>query len=205
ILFFPVHSMVGPVWVTAASALAAANLPVTQMASTEKIRTAPRLVKKTNRRWGLNLGWLFLDIESEDLNVAVPAGLEALQNRLVLLPEDLFALVVNSNLEVRTSVSIDPATGAAEEGALFTYEALPRGTVLQFPITSHNPQHFVFPALNAAGKVEPTPFPENRTTAWVQTQVEKGLGLMEYLGVGGMNTRGFGRFKVLNLNTEGGK
>jgi len=37
---------------------------------------------------------------------------------------------VNSNLEVRTSVSINPETGAAEEGALFTYEAIPRATVL---------------------------------------------------------------------------
>jgi len=206
ILFFPVHSMVGPVWVTAASALEAANLPVEQTVSAEKIRTSPGLVKKTNRRWGLNLGWLFLEIEKEDFSVTVPAGLEALQNRLVLLPEELFSLVVNSNLEVRTSVSIDPATGAADDGALFTYEALPRGTVLQFPVKYLDPQHYVFPTWNEADKkVEPKQFPDSRTETWVQKQVEKGLRLMEFLGVGGMNTRGFGRLKVLNLNAEGGK
>lgn len=216
LLFFPVHSMVGPVWVTAASALAAVGyaLPPAQKASGDKIRTVKGLVAhKPPRRWGLNLGWLFLELAGEDLDTAalwqgvgLPAGLEALQNRLVLLPEDLFSLVVNSNLEVRTSVSIDPATGAAEEGALFTYEALPRGTVLQFPVTYHDPQHYVFPTWNEAVKrVEPEPFPTDRTAAWVQTQVEKGLALMEYLGVGGMNTRGFGRLKVLNLGAEGGK
>ncbi len=216
ILFFPVHSMVGPVWVTAASALAAAgyNLPDAQRVDGDRIRVAKGLVEhKPPRRWGLNLGWLFLELAGEDLDtdalwqgLRLPAGLEALQNRLVLLPEELFSLVVNSNLEVRTSVSIDPATGAAEEGALFTYEALPRGTVLQFPVTYHNPQHYVFPTWNEADKkVELKQFPDSRTATWVQAQVEKGLGLMEYLGVGGMNTRGFGRLKVLNLDAEGGK
>lgn len=218
ILFFPVHSMVGPVWVTAASALAATGYKVPEGWTVEgdQIRAVEGLVAhKPPRRWGLNLGWLFLEIadDKQFLNTAalwqglkLPAGLEALQNRLVLLPEKLFSLVVNSNLEVRTSVSIDPATGAAEGKALFTYEAMPRGTVLQFPVAYHNPQHYVFPTWHEGDrKVEPKQFPESRTAIWVQTQVEKGLGLMEYLGVGGMNTRGFGRFKVLNRNAEGGK
>jgi CRISPR-associated protein Cmr4 len=37
---------------------------------------------------------------------------------------------VNSNLEVRTSVAINPETGAAEDKALFTYEAIPRAAFL---------------------------------------------------------------------------
>ncbi|WP_421658971.1 RAMP superfamily CRISPR-associated protein [Leptothermofonsia sp. ETS-13] len=45
--------------------------------------------------------------------------------RIVLVKDSLFSHIVNSNLEVRTSVAISPETGAAEEGALFTYEALP--------------------------------------------------------------------------------
>ena len=49
--------------------------------------------------------------------------------RLVLVDDGLFCQIVNSNLEVRTSVSIDPITGAAKEGALFTYEALPRASL----------------------------------------------------------------------------
>ncbi|MFN3528073.1 MAG: hypothetical protein ACK4YO_03130, partial [Candidatus Altarchaeaceae archaeon] len=36
--------------------------------------------------------------------------------------------------------------------------------------------------------------------------VEEGLELFEFLGVGGMGTRGFGRLKILNLkNTENNK
>ena len=33
--------------------------------------------------------------------------------------------------------------------------------------------------------------------------VRKGLTLFEFLGVGGMNTRGMGRLRVLNLNAGG--
>ncbi|RLC94147.1 MAG: hypothetical protein DRI77_11200, partial [Chloroflexi bacterium] len=135
--------------------------------------------------------------------LGLPADLVRIGERLVLVPDHLFGLVVDSNLEVRTSVSIDPATGAAEDKALFTFEALPRGTVLRFPVVYHNPRHYVFPTRDG-DKTGPKPFPADRTPAWVQGNVEKGLRLMEYLGVGGMNTRGFGRLRVLNL-AEGGK
>ena len=39
--------------------------------------------------------------------------------------------------------------------------------------------------------------------ARVKQIVEEGLKLFESLGLGGMNTRGMGRLKVLNLNTGG--
>ena len=55
---------------------------------------------------------------------------DPIRNRVVLVSDGLFSQIVNSNLEVRTSVAINPETGAAEEGALFTYEAIPRATVL---------------------------------------------------------------------------
>jgi CRISPR-associated protein Cmr4 len=224
ILFFPVHSMVGPVWVTSAGVLADADhkLPNALKVTGHKVRTVPGLVPQPRvegRRWGLNLGWLFLDVEGGDLDAAailtalgLQNTLDRITNRLVLVSEDLFSLVVNSNLEVRTSVSINPATGAAEKGALFTYEALPRGTVLRFPVVYHNPQHYVFPAWvekrDGKGEVQPTPFPDEWGAAWVKEQVAAGLRLMEYLGVGGMGTRGFGRLRILNLppeKTEGGK
>jgi CRISPR-associated protein Cmr4 len=54
---------------------------------------------------------------------------EALK-KLVIVQDALFSQVVNSNLEVRTSVAINPERGAAEDGALFTFEALPRTTFL---------------------------------------------------------------------------
>ncbi len=218
ILFFPVHSMVGPVWVTSAGVLADADYKVQDelKVTGHKGRTVPSLVPKPRaegRRWGLNLGWLFLDVEGDNLDVEtiwtglkLPDTLARIKNRLVLVSDDLFSLVVNSNLEVRTSVSINPDTGAAEEGALFTYEALPRGTVLRFPVVYHNPQHYVFPVWaekkDGKGEVKPTPFPSDRGAAWVEEQVVAGLRLMKYLGVGGMGTRGFGRLHILNLPPE---
>ncbi|HID65325.1 MAG TPA: type III-B CRISPR module RAMP protein Cmr4 [Anaerolineae bacterium] len=216
ILFFPVHSMVGPVWVTAPQVLAEACSAWSedQRPAGHQIRTVPGLVpeRAEGQRRGLNLGWLFLALQADDLavdaiwsNLGLPGDLARIKERLVLVPDDLFSLVVNNNLEVRTSVSIDPDTGAAKDGALFTFEALPRGTVLRFPVVYHDPQHYVFPKWEEAeNAVRPTPFPANRTRDWIQKNVEKGLKLMEYLGVGGMNTRGLGRLRVLGLQEEGG-
>jgi CRISPR-associated protein Cmr4 len=59
---------------------------------------------------------------------------EQVKNRTVLVSTKLLSQIVNSNLEVRTSVAINPETGTAEEGALFTYEAIPRATVLWFDV-----------------------------------------------------------------------
>lgn len=212
LLFFPVHSMVGPVWVTSPMALAGAGYTDAQIED-DKIRTSPKLVQKQdNQRWGLNLGWLYLDIEADGLKtdniwkrLNLPAGeLDRIKGRLVLVSDKLFSAIVDSNLEVRTSVSIDPTTGAAEDGALFTYEAIPRGTVLHFPVVCHNPQHYTFPKWvkgenDSKDKIVPTSFGDKMTPQWVEAQVVKGLRLMEHLGVGGMNTRGFGRMRVLGL------
>ena len=212
VLFFPIHTMVGPVWVTSPSILEDAGYkPLEgQISLEDKVQIVPKLVDKPDesRRWGLNLGWLFLDVVDADLDaeaiwrdLRLPEGLEQVRERLVLVPDKLFSLVVNNNLETRTSVSIDPDTGAAEEGALFTYEALPRGVVLRFPMVYHNPQHYAFP-VKENSNVKPTPFPDTQDIEWVKKNVEAGLRLMEHLGVGGMNTRGFGRLRILNLPPE---
>jgi CRISPR-associated protein Cmr4 len=90
-------------------------------------------------------------------------------------------------------VAINPRTGAAEEGALFTFEAIPRGTVLHFDTAYNNPQHF---------QINGTPL--TKDIAWVQQQVESGFEYFNSLGVGGMNTRGMGRLRILNLEQQGG-
>ena len=59
---------------------------------------------------------------------------QAVSKKIVLVHDALFSQIVNSNLEVRTSVAIDPERGAAEDKALFTYEALPRATFLTVDI-----------------------------------------------------------------------
>lgn len=184
LLFFPVHTMVGPVWTSCPRILK--DFGVDETVSEDKIKTT--IVDKNKE---LNLGWIYLENEDNitDLNGKFPSIPNEICQRVVIVSDALFSHIVNSNLEVRTSVSIDPETGAAEEGALFTYEAIPRGTVMYFTITFLNPKNFAIPKnlqdMNVIGET-----------------VRKGLELFEYLGIGGMGTRGFGRFKVLNCGGE---
>jgi CRISPR-associated protein Cmr4 len=129
LLLFPVYSMAGPVWVTSPSAL-------------EDFGVGKQSVEDNKAKWGgaitsqkhLNLGWLMVEKDGGDWQA--PDGLsnknlpDLACNRIVLISDKLFSQVVNSNLEVRTSVAINPETGAAEDGALFTYEAIPRAAFL---------------------------------------------------------------------------
>jgi CRISPR-associated protein Cmr4 len=114
---------------------------------------------------------------------------------LALVSDSLFPHIVNSNLEVRTSVSIDPATGAAQEKALFSYEALPRSTVLVWEVIAKNPRLFKIAGMEIqlAGHTAPaTQGPEH-----VLEVVKKAHPYLEHLGLGGMGTRGMGRIKVI--------
>ena len=131
ILLFPVYSMVGPVWVTSPSVLEDAGI------------CSGASVAPDKGKWGgddselpadkpINLGWLMVERDGD-----LPSSINwpdkiprQVCNRVVLVSDKLFSQIVNSNLEVRTSVSINPETGAAEEGALFTYEAIPRAAIL---------------------------------------------------------------------------
>jgi CRISPR-associated protein Cmr4 len=107
----------------------------------------------------------------------------------------MFGHIVNDNLEVRTSVSIDPQTGGAAEKALFTYEALPRASVLYFEVVVSDPKFYKIG--------NQTPLQNNGGKQKVIQTIQKGLALFETLGVGGMNTRGMGRLRVLNLSAGG--
>ncbi|MHA1796688.1 MAG: type III-B CRISPR module RAMP protein Cmr4 [Promethearchaeota archaeon] len=201
ILFFPVHSMVGPVWVSAPSILNQAGLTEQIPIEIDKILISPSLHPAPSQTLTkLNIGWLMLPIKGDLSNEIIQKiktelknypsdklSLDEVVSRLVLVSDDLFSRIVNDNLEVRTSVAIDPATGAADDKALFTYEALPRATVVTFDISYNNPQQF---------QINGAPIP--KTIDWVKENVEKGLDLLQYLGVGAMNTRGMGRLKVLN-------
>ena len=221
ILFFPVASMVGPVWVTSPMALEGLGLQQEFQAPADGFYPLGAQLQNKDR---LNFGWLMLNKDTDKENLkelnqkeipesvkqkAVLVSLSHIKNTLpslipesvkqkaVLVSDNLFSLIVNSNLEVRTSVSIDPQTGTAEEGALFTYEAIPRGTILKFEIVYNSGKTF-----RVAGKDLKTEGNGDVGTSWVRTQVEKGLKLFETLGIGGMGTRGMGRLKVLNLEKE---
>lgn len=196
LLLFPVHSVEGPVWVGTPGGLAEAGLEVEAppLARGEFATTLP------GARQSLNLGWLLLARREGAVAIAPPQAISApdergqsawsaVSQRLVLVDDSLFSQIVNSNLEVRTSVSIDPVTGAAREGALFTYEALPRATWLWTEAVEDDYRSDRFPAGNARAQQLQHSRPLD--------VVRGGLELAEYLGVGGMGTRGLGRLRLL--------
>jgi len=198
ILFFPVHSMAGPVWVSTKEMLTEASFTVNNGdVKDEQISTSLDW-KKQN----LNLGWLLLEAK-KGLEVVVPPELStkpewnAINKRIVIASQKLFSQVINSNLEVRTSVAINPETGAAEDGALFTYEAMPRAAWLICDVVENDYRNS-FPTTNNQFKTnenngEPLGETWNRPLDVVKT----GFKLFEFLGVGGMGTRGFGRMKIV--------
>jgi CRISPR-associated protein Cmr4 len=209
VLFFSLSSLVGPVWVTSPSKLK--ELGVREDGSvwesfdkSESCIPSSYLKDKLQNVGYLNFGWLLLQLEkrgnqlaAHNISVNTVFGEDELPferrgldkkdifNRLVIVSDSVLSQIVNSNLEVRTSVSINPETGAAEEHALFTYEAIPRGTILQFSVVYQDPKHF-----DIAG----------RNLGEVISTIETSLELFEFLGVGGMGTRGFGKLKVFGLD-----
>lgn len=132
-----------------------------------------------------------------------------MKDHIALVHEALFSHIVNSNLEVRTSVSIDPKTGAAEEGLLFTYEAISRATFLTVDvvlmITGRMVRIGPLGTVSKTGKGHDLP-----SGPWSSSLdvVRAGFKMIEWLGIGGMGTRGFGRMAIVGEpreETYGGK
>jgi CRISPR-associated protein Cmr4 len=149
VLLFPVASQLGPQWITCPMALRQTGIAeFSELDDLPEQQVVYRKADVAAAQPSLNLGWLFLPVKTDWQQLGeIAQKIEALGipgyiiSRLGVVSDKLFTHIVNSNLEVRTSVAIDPATGAAEEGALFTYEALPRGTVLFWEVTCRNPKH----------------------------------------------------------------
>jgi CRISPR-associated protein Cmr4 len=190
LLFFPVHSLAGPVWITCPEVLK--DVGVTEDEPLDEQVHVASGVKQSGR---LNLGWLMLEVASNNFAPQVTHVPQEILNRSVLVSNKMFGHIVNDNLEVRTSVSIDPQTGGAAEKALFTYEALPRASVLYFEVVVSDPKFYKIG--------NQTPLQNNGGKQKVIQTIQKGLALFETLGVGGMNTRGMGRLRVLNLSAGG--
>lgn len=203
VLLFPVPSMVGPVWVTTESRLREAEFIVNDLPD-EWERDAIYFTGENEDV--LNLGWLMLKIGGK-ISVTAPekwrvTRWQAVQQRVALVREELFSQIVNSNLEVRTSVSIDPERGAAKDKALFTYEALPRTTFLVADVVLDDYRD----------GLKNRPFPRSKTLknhdlpggSWKGPMdvLTAGLRMIEWLGVGGMGTRGFGRMAIVGEPLE---
>ncbi|MEA5617960.1 type III-B CRISPR module RAMP protein Cmr4 [Cronbergia sp. UHCC 0137] len=232
ILLFPVHSMVGPVWVTTVERLNDAEFKIDKSLETWNNNECINQVviwNKSNSQSekNLNLGWLMVNIvdtvtinSPEDSKWEEDKRYKAI-NRIVIVKDALFTQVVNSNLEVRTSVAIDPETGAANEGALFTYEAIPRATFLTAEVVlddygaGKEKNNDDKEKQNSNSRKRDYPFPKNKkfdseedipggTWNCPLCVVKAGFRMIEWLGVGGMGTRGFGRMAMIGdpINVE---
>jgi len=216
ILLFPVHSMFGLVWVSTKERLEEAGFKVSHGDSDQFDTVVQTWDDKPDKR--LNLGWLMLKVSDKKAEIQPPPKLEPGNrkkafdqaiNKTVIVKDGLFSQIVNSNLEVRTSVAIDPETGAANDGALFTYEAIPRATFLTGDVVLDDYGAGQEEDDNKADKGENNkkfkrkyPFPTDKTLsggAWEcpLCVVKAGFRMIEWLGVGGMGTRGFGRIAMI--------
>jgi len=208
VLLFPVHSMAGPVWVSTPQRLREAGFTVNDVPSDWKREQA---LFTWERDDDLNLGWLMVE-KGAQVTVQAPEKWheayrwQAVKECIVLVQENLFGQVVNSNLEVRTSVSIDPKRGAAEEGALFTYEAIPRATFLVSEVVlddyREGQQDGLFPVSKTKGNNDERDDLPGGPWKNALDVVRAGLRMAEWLGVGGMGTRGFGRITIVSEMDE---
>lgn len=202
IVLFPVHSMVGPVWVTTQERLEEAGFMVNDVPE-DWLSGAALLT--WDRKDPLNLGWLMVKVTGM-VTVDAPNSWsdekrwKAVKDHIALVHESLFGHIVNSNLEVRTSVSINPETGAAQENALFTYEAIPRATFLAMDVVlddyRSNEEGWHLGEIKQTGGKSPKDLPGGPWKGPLDV-VRAGLRMMEWLGVGGMGTRGFGRIAIV--------
>lgn len=188
IIFLPVSSVQGTVWVTTKDLLLCwfGEIKDTQgekIKIPEKIEDKAYAIKGINSSEPLNIRWLLLETQNitEGKEIILPSELKDFLKRIVIVSDKLFSYIVNDNLEVRTSVRINPETGTAAEGALFTYEAIPRGTVFGFEVVIDKRKENV----------------DN-----IESLIKATFPYLKLLGIGGLGTRGFGRVEILLLNND---
>jgi CRISPR-associated protein Cmr4 len=178
IVFFPVSSSEGTVWITTKELL---EYWLSEIKIPQEIKDEAYAIKGISCNY-INLGWLLVEVKNNDnvKTVVLPGKLNNFLTRIVIVSDKLFSHLVNDNLEVRTSVRIDPETGTAADTALFTYEAIPRGTVIAFEsiIDSRKDNNNIDQLIKAT-------FP-----------------YIKLLGLGGMGTRGFGRVDFFTAETQ---
>jgi len=189
VVFFPVSSIQGTIWITTKD-LIKSWFEKFEDKNGEKLKIPQEIDQGEDKVYvikglrgikisdPINLGWLFLETvkAGNGLEITFPSKLKDFVKNIVVVSDKLFPQIVNDNLEVRTSVRIDPVTGTASEGALFTYEAIPRGTIFGFEVIVDRSREDKLK--NEVGLIEDT-FP-----------------YFKLLGIGGMGTRGFGRIKL---------
>ncbi len=192
ILLFPLYTRLGTRWITSKSILDLARISIKEELNINDDEVAVFEDEETEGRI-INLGWLnFITKPKKSAIKAISETLPQTQReelfklgisneKIIIVSDNLVSQIINSNLETRTSVSIDPITGAAKDRALFTSEAIPRGTVFYGEIL-----------------VEVPPLKEDVKDGYVFNALKDSSKYFETLGIGGMTTRGFGRISILD-------
>lgn len=185
LLLFPVYSYThGPVWITARSGLDRFGQAVTlQPDQKEDFKVWSALgadrAMALGRRIANQLGTLTVDADQTSV---APLKTILEHKKIVAVTDQLFSKLVNENLEVRTSVAINPFTGTAEKGALYRYEALPRASLL----------------LGSVG-IATTGWSHVEEKGWESPEqtLKHGLDPLAITGLGRMGSRGFGRMQYV--------
>jgi CRISPR-associated protein Cmr4 len=125
-------------------------------------------------------------------NIELDSDLKAAMGNLrqtYLVSERDFSLLVNTGIDVRTSISIDYQTGTSMEKALFNYEAVPREAYFMMELTIMDPR--------LDNKCAPA-------VSELVCKLEDALSDLSWYGIGGMNTRGLGRLDKVLFASKGG-
>lgn len=195
IVLFPVSSIKGTIWITTKNLLSdwlSGNKELIKKIG--DLTDGEVLLLKGINVEKINLGWLLFDVVNRkkginfDNEINLHYELKDKIKRVAVVSDSVFSQLINNNLEVRTSVRIDNQTGTAEQGGLFTYEAIPRGTVFGFEMIIDKRR-------------------QDEIDNWDEV-LDGALNYTKLLGIGGMGTRGFGRvsfFKVEEGKKDNGE
>ena len=212
ILFFPVYSsMLGQVWITSQNIYNSYfDDPTTINLHEGKVK-ASACYPDTEK---IEIGGLIFEIENVPLQPSfiskffIKLGFQGEEKKVYIVPDSYFSFLVQKNLEQRTCVAIDPNTGAAKPGALYSFEAIPANTILQFQVNMNEYKKHKSPfkkneetikrLKEEFKKQNPDTDIDERSFTPLDL-IEFGFKGMEQFGFGGMNTRGFGRAKIIQI------
>ncbi len=197
IVLFPVYSSEGTIWVTTKAMLNEIGIDVKKL---DLVEEKAYHLSGAGENGKIKIGWLYIDVENLAVEKPKLDGLagksewQLVERKIYMVSDKLFTQIVNDNLETRTSVAINPETGAAEDQALFTYEAIPRATWLISKVIQDDFRSTGFETAMENCQVN------DRVKDWKSPMdvVKAGFKVIEYLGIGGMTTRGFGRMKIIS-------
>lgn len=210
LLLFPVMTDIGPIWVTSPNRLndtkAIENLnhfDKLRSILSKSVKESPFLISSRTLRkvfagTELEITPLHLTFHRDmivDTEKMYLSGIpKEVKERVVFVADQSLRTIVNNNLDLNTSIAVDPSTGAAKAGALYQFEAVPRSSVFWFKISYLSPASFSIDSFT--WKENGVAKSAKATMKFLYSAMFRSLKRYETLGVGGMKSRGYGRLKV---------